>query len=344
MNPLLKRLAYPIAAAMVIVAVSWLGGAVARADTPNTIYLPLLAGGSGPAQPQQPQQPQQPPPAGSLPNELVGTWFSGQLLNRQFYDRDTGIWSDPGGLGHMYIFGADGSYTLASYLKLGEGTMCVSTVWKYHTGTARVAGEELLLTPSYARTRTQIACGGYSESETEDPLTTTRIPWQVGQDEQGHTQLQLTEPQGVTLYFKDGLEPRMLGGWQRGDLSRAGFYDPASGEWGEPTGLGEWYFFDADGSYSRGEVRLEYGACEQAVMTYEEGSLRGYGSNIVLESSSRLEHRISLCDPSQVWDETITADKYERWTWALRAGDSGQILDLLRIEGGFRQISLARDE
>jgi hypothetical protein len=338
----LKRHIRRIAVALAVATISLLGGIGARADGPNTIYLPLLAGGGAPIT--QPPPPP-PPPGGSLPAELAGTWYSGQLLNRQLYNRDTGLWSDPGGLGHMYVFGADGSYVLASYLKLGEGTICVSTVWKYHAGTARVEGEMLLLTPSYARTRTQIACGGNSESETEGPLTTAAIPWQVGQDEQGHTRLQLAEEHGVTLYFKDGLEPRVLGGWRDGELSRAGFYDPASGQWGEPSTTGEWFYFAGDGSYSRGEVRVEYGgACQQAVMIYEEGSLRGSGSDIVLESNGSLQRRIDLCDPSQVSDRTVTADKYERWSWSLRQGDGGPILDLLRIEGGFRQRTLVRDE
>jgi hypothetical protein len=276
----------------------------------------------------------------------VGTWYSGQLLNRQLYNRDTGLWSDPGGLGHMYLFGADGSYVLASYLELGEGTLCVSTVWKYHTGTARVAGEALLLTPSYARTRTQIACGGNSESETEGPLTTTSIPWQVGLDERGRTRLQLAEEHGLTLYFKDGLEPRVLGGWRSGELSRIGFYDPASGEWGEPTATGEWYFFAGDGSYSRGEVRVEYvdGVCDQAVMTYEAGAMRGSGGDIVLESDGALRRRVDLCDSSLVQDETLTAQTYERWSWSLRQGEQGELLNLLRIEGGFQERTLVRDE
>jgi hypothetical protein len=64
----------------------------------------------------------------------------------------------------------------------------------------------------------------------------------------------------------------------------------------------------------------------------------------VLESNGSLQRRIDLCDPSQVSDRTVTADKYERWSWSLRQGDGGPILDLLRIEGGFRQRTLVRDE
>src|SRR5215207_3449497 len=117
------------------------------------VYLPLLVA------------PGQAPPPGSLPAALIGTWFNGSLLNLQFYDRSTGIWSDAGGLGHMYVFGANGSYTLVSYLKLGAGTTCESTVSKYQTGTAQVSGDRLLLTPSYAKTRTQVCAAGATETE-----------------------------------------------------------------------------------------------------------------------------------------------------------------------------------
>jgi hypothetical protein len=329
---------FRLAALIVTLTTILLGANAVRGQDENRVYLPMLASSGTRPQPTT-------PPAGSLPAELAGTWFSGQVLNRQLYNRDTGLWSDPGGLGHMYTFSADGSYSLASYLKLGEGTLCVSTVWKYHTGTARVNGATLELTPNYARTRTQIVCGSHSDSETEGPYTTTSIPWQVGRDDQGHTRLRLVEAQGETLYYKDGIAPQVLGGWRTGELTRAGFYDPASGQWGDPSGLGEWYSFEANGRYQRGKVSLGYGGdCQQAVLLYEEGALGGSGSDLTMRTTLSLRRTIDLCDQSQVLDETPATGRYERWNWRLTEGESGEVLGLLRIEGGFQQIVFERDQ
>jgi hypothetical protein len=302
----------------------------------NQAFLPLVVGPS--------QDPAPNPPTGNLPAELAGTWFSGQMLSLQMYNRDTNTWSDPGGLGHMYVFGADGSYTLASYLKLGEGTMCVSTVWKYQQGAARVEGASLLLTPSLARTRTVVSCGGNSESELDGPYTTITIPWQLVQDDRGHTTLQLSEAQGATTYYKHGLATQMLGTWRSGGVHAADFYNPVTGDWLLQEGAGEWYQFNADGTFRRGEVVLPFsdGECQQVVMTYQEGSLSGSGANITLQVTAGRRISANLCDLSQAVEEVLPAGSADTWTWSLLQREEGQTLELLRIST-FRQLFLVRE-
>lgn len=300
----------------------------------TTIYLPLVIGPPGGS----------PPPAGSLPAELVGTWFHGQLLNLQFYNRDTGIWSDAGGLGHMYVFGADGSYTLVSYLKLGEGTTCVSTVAKYESGTAHAAGSTLLLTPSVARTRTQI-CGNPSATDIEGSHDTYSLPWQVGLDANSHVKLWLDEVQGRTDYYKDGLAAHVIGDWANNDGGAIWLFDPESGQWVDPTGVSsEWYAFYPNGTYRHGVIDAGFGddPCRTVTMRYEEGILGGSGSNITLETTAGLRHTVSLCDPSDAIDEPLSAGSFERWSWGIPIDAGGNTLDLLRIEGGFRSIHLLR--
>lgn len=321
-----------------LLATALIGAFTARADETHTIYLPML---SGPTRASAPAPP--PPPTGSLAAELIGTWFSGQLLNLNYYNRDSGVWGSAGGLGHMLVFTADGHYTRVSHLELGGGSTCVSSVDVYHTGTARTQTGQLLLTPSYARTRT-VTCGA-TTSDTEGPYDTTALPWRVGEDAEYHTRLWLAEPQGETAYYKDGLGPQVIGAWANGDGGAIELYDPASDSWADPTGENSvWYALSADGRYRHGRVEAGFDSdpCRAITMTYEEGTLVGSGAELRLQPVAALRHTVSLCDPSDFVDEALLPGDQERWSWWFSA-DGGR-LTLLRVSAGFRQLTLVRTE
>lgn len=302
------------------------GAGVARADSGTTVYLPLIRGTGQVSA----------PPSGSLPSELIGTWFSGQLLNLNYYNKETGVWGSSGGLGHMLVLGADGRYTRVSHLELGRGTTCVSSVDVYHVGAASVQGDQLLLTPSYARTRT-VTCGS-TTSDTEGPYTTTSIPWLIGEDAQRHTRLWLQEPHGETEYYKDGIGAQVLGGWASGDGSAVALYDPASDSWADPTGENSvWFALGADGRYSHGRVEAGFGSdpCRPITMTFERGTLAGSGAQLTLRPQTVRRHIVSLCDPSDYDDATLTPGDEERWSWYFAT--DGATLNLIRVSAGFRQ-------
>jgi hypothetical protein len=317
-------------------------------STGYTVALPLVLGGSSAGGPGgNPSNPGGNPsnPTGNTPAELVGTWYSGQLLNTQLYDPAERQWHDAGGLGHTYTFEANGTYMLASALEIKSGMFCESHVWKYERGTVQAEGANLLLTPSTSRTRTVVDCGSHTDTELEGDHATITVPWQLGLDAQGHTTLQLNEAHGLTSYFKDGLSPQMLGAWRKGDVHAEDFYDPAANVWAAPTGEGEWYRFNADGSYQHGEVALEYGAgdCNFVVLTYQTGRLSGSGSTIMLQPEGGMRTRANLCDTDQFTDQPLGAGDPERWIWSLGQADGASTLGLIRIEV-FRQRTLVRDE
>lgn len=336
----MRTLFIPIArlsVVVVLVATALLGVHSARADEEHTVYLPLIASS------RRPSAPTPAPTPGNLPAALVGTWFSGQLLNLTYYNRDTGVWGSAGGLGHMVVFAAGGNYTRVSHLELGGGSTCVSSVDVYNTGAARVEGEQLILTPSYVRTRT-VTCGS-TTSDTEGPYNTTTLPWRVGEDAERHTRLWLGEPQGETAYYKDGLAPQVSGSWANGDGGAVELYDQASDSWAEPTGeQSVWYALGADGRYRHGRVDVGFGddPCRPITMTYEAGTLAGSGSQLTLKPQVVLRHVVSLCDPSDFADEVLTPGDQERWTWWFEA--DGETLTLLRVSSGFRQVALVRVE
>ncbi len=297
------------------------------------------------AEPANKPPPPTPVPGGRLPAELVSTWFSGQLLNISLYDPVRKVWDDAGGLGHTYAFDADGGYVLASFLHIKSGPFCESRVWKYEKGSARSDGAKLLVTPSAAQTRTKIDCGGSSDTDTLGSFATYQIPWQLGDDGKGHSELTLTEAHGPTKYFKDALGPHVLGAWQTGDVRSSAFYDPESNMWAQPTGLGEWFRFNANGTFDNGKIELRYvdGACDDAVMTYRGGALTGSGSTIVLKTQKTLRRVVNLCSKSQVSDETLSQVDDERWTWSVTQEPAGQTLNLIKVSAGFQQRILLKE-
>lgn len=346
LHNIIRIMSWTLAVA-VLAAVALFGATGVRADGDTAIYLPMVVTGnqSAPNQPAPPQPtPNQPTPTlprGSVPAKLVGTWFSGQLLNLTYYNRDTGVWGNAGGLGHMIVIAADGSYTRVSHLEIGGGSTCVSSVDVYSAGVARAEGNQLLLTPSYARTRT-VTCGT-TVSDTEGPYDTAAIPWRVGEDEQRHTRLWLSEAQGETAYYRDGVGPQVIGGWATGDGGAVELYDPATGAWADPTGASSvWYNFGADGSYRHGRVEAGYGGdpCRPIAMTYEAGTLEGSGSELRLQPTAVLRHTVSLCDPTDFYDEALAPGAQERWTWLFAA--DGETLSIIRVSSGFQQHMLSR--
>src|SRR5690242_10875581 len=95
----------PICFAIGLLSMAWIGLAAAETVEPaesgsRRVYLPMVMTGSKP----------NPSPV-TVPAEIVGTWFEGGLLPLDFYDPTTGGWSSPSGMGQMYVFNADGSYT-----------------------------------------------------------------------------------------------------------------------------------------------------------------------------------------------------------------------------------------
>ncbi len=64
----------------------------APSEVTSTLYLPLLTGGNSGNAPV------------ALPAELVTTWYSGNAPLNDFYNPQTGEWSEVNGVGQMVVF------------------------------------------------------------------------------------------------------------------------------------------------------------------------------------------------------------------------------------------------
>jgi hypothetical protein len=311
-------------------------GATLAAPTPQAVpaaafqvYLPLVRGAStAPAPPAPPS----PVPGGALPASLARQWFTGNLTTISFYDPTTGAWSQPSGLGELYRFAADGGYTYAGSLKIQNGA-CLSEVAVYQTGVARAAAGELELQSSFSRTRTRIICGGVSESVSEALPAIKRVAYRVAIGPEGRTELTLGAGNDAKTFALLGIDEQLLGAWQVGGVSSQGFYDPATGQWAQPTAPGEWYRFAADGRFTYGryiEQQDEEG-CTISAWAYQEGEFGMSGSRLTIRFTAGRGRLENSCLPDEVQDEPFVITKQGEYAWQRLSDGQIQQLRLLQL-------------
>jgi hypothetical protein len=303
-------------------------GAQPRAqEQDHALYLPLVRSGAGAAPTPAPPAPT--PQPGSLPAALVGTWFSGQLLPRALYDPTTGQWGSANGLGQLYEFAADGAYTYLAFFRI-ENPGCASEVSVYRHGTASASGGILTMRPTTVKTRTVISCGERQETVTDGPYDTRTIPWSVGHNQFGVVELTIVEDGKTTTYFKDGMAQELVGAWHNGDITSAGFYNPATGAFAADPGEGWWISIAADGHYRWGEfahVQNDQG-CLLAGWLYLEGTVSVSGSHITFTPSSGVARVENACAPDQPRQEPWQEDA-KGFTWLLRDRETSVKLVLI---------------
>jgi hypothetical protein len=105
-------------------------------------------------------------PRTRVPDELVGTWFSGDVSPTEFYNPHTGHWGGNGyGQGVFYRFSADGSYEYG-YQNWSELYGCGTQTMFYVKGTMEVdeTVRVFVLHPTSAKRFERNTCAG---TETE---------------------------------------------------------------------------------------------------------------------------------------------------------------------------------
>lgn len=343
----MKRVSSPIAraialASLLAVAVLAWAGATSAAPAPEAtsqVFLPLVAQAGRPAtaptQPTTPTQPTPPPtqqPVGSVPAQLAHEWFAGNLTSISFYDRNSGTWSKPSGLGELYSFAADGSYTYGGALSIQNGA-CLSEVTVYQTGVARAVAEELELEATFSRTRTRIVCGSTSDTTSEELPAVERIAYRVAIGEEGRTELTLGVGDKAKKFGLMGIDEQLLGAWQLGGVSSQGFYDPATGRWARPADAGEWYSFAADGRFTYGfyKQQPDEQGCTLTLWVYQEGEFSNSGGRLTIRNKAGHGRLENSCTPDQVQDEPFVDEKLGEYAWQVLSDGGSQQLRLLRI-------------
>jgi hypothetical protein len=111
-------------------------------------------------------------PSTRVPDELVGTWYSGDVSPTQFYNPNTGQWGGSGyGKGLFYTFKQDGRYEFGFQLT-SQLYGCGTLTFFYVTGTMTVnaAARSYTLHPTSAKRLERNTCAG---TQTEARYTET---------------------------------------------------------------------------------------------------------------------------------------------------------------------------
>lgn len=295
------------------------------------VFLPLVVQAGQPAAPQPAPTNPPAPPAGSVPAQLVRTWFAGSLTSISFYDRNSGTWSKPSGLGELYTFAADGSYTYGGALSIQNGA-CLSEVTVYQTGVARATDGELELEATFSRTRTRIVCGNTSDTTSEALPAIKRIAYRVAAGAEGRTELTLGAGGEATSFALMGIDEPLLGAWQVGGVSSNGFYDPATNKWAQPAEAGEWYRFAADGRFTYGiyAQQPDERGCVLTLWVYQEGEFTMSGSRLTIRSTAGHGRLENACT-GEVQDEPYVNQKLGEYAWSVLTNNGATQLNLLRI-------------
>jgi hypothetical protein len=129
-------------------------------------------------------------PRTRVPDELVGSWYSGNVSPTEFVDPNTGHHLGNGyGKGLFYTFNADGTFE-EGFQRFSNLYDCGTLTFIYVKGTVTVdeSTSTLELHPTSAKIVEQNSCNGYNDSHAVqwDP---ERIAYRRGTDEYGATAL-----------------------------------------------------------------------------------------------------------------------------------------------------------
>ncbi|MCB1512635.1 MAG: hypothetical protein KDJ36_17205 [Hyphomicrobiaceae bacterium] len=258
-------------------------------------------------------------PSNRLPDELAATWYSGNAPLNDFYNPQTGEWRDVNGLGQMYVFSDDGSYTYTGFLRLQIGA-CRSEVSTFKQGTAVADNSALRLTPILVKTRSITICGSREESFTDGPYDQIIQPWIVDEGEDGHEVLTVGTAAEATTYYKAGMVKSLVGVWHSGALTPTGFYEPTTNQFELESAEGMWFDFMGNSTYRFGEHSHSQADAEGCFMewwVYQEGTIDVVGGRITVTPAQGTRRLLNSCQPDQPNQEPWLDDARD-YTWFYR--------------------------
>jgi hypothetical protein len=135
------------------------------------------------------------PGAGMVPDEVVGTWYTGTVSSINFFTPSTGHWDNAGGTGMFYTLKPDGTFEYGWRL-YSQLYGCAMTVLVYRKGTitSEPAQGALVLHTTYARMHSEDNCnesGNYDKPIEKEDET---LFYELGQDDYGYEVLWMRGP------------------------------------------------------------------------------------------------------------------------------------------------------
>jgi hypothetical protein len=139
---------------------------------------------------------------GTVPAELVGSWYYGSVSPTNYYSPGSGQWSAGYGEGMFYTFNADGTFEFGYEIQAGSYG-CTNTVMWYKSGgvDSDPAAQSVTVRPSVALLNSRDNC--HPEWNYEKPIDPSpeQLSWRFGKDAYGYDALLLGFPTGEEIAF-----------------------------------------------------------------------------------------------------------------------------------------------
>lgn len=123
-------------------------------------------------------------PAKTAAGSLIGHWRSGSISSISFYNRATGVWAPPSGIGMAYSFEPDGTYTNAQLLQTSMYG-CTTTFFSWRAGKYIVQGNQVTLTETESSSKQTDTCNPSRDRAGSRPLVVERLIWRVVREQSG---------------------------------------------------------------------------------------------------------------------------------------------------------------
>ena len=112
---------------------------------------------------------------------------------------------------------------------------------------------------------------------------------------------------------------RLVGSWYAGSGFTSVPYNPATGQWGRPSGKGLVYIFRADGSYTKAfQSYNSSGGCTNGFTAFEHGVMQANATQLYLHPTSGQMQVRDSCVSSLNEDKPISVSD-ELFTWEFTA-------------------------
>lgn len=141
--------------------------------------------------------------ANSIPDELVGKWYSGSTSSLAFLDRTSGISNAAGGNGVSLEIKPNGSFIKAVVLKTGLYG-CSTVAFGYETGKLNITGDTLAFKGKDYFISYKDSCNPQTNSEKNKAPLTYEYSYKLGADENGRDQLCVSNGEQEECYIKSG--------------------------------------------------------------------------------------------------------------------------------------------
>lgn len=122
-----------------------------------------------------------------------------------------------------------------------------------------------------------------------------------------------------------GVPNDLAGTWFEGDMFTQDLYDPQTGHWASPSGLGQMYRFETDKTYVyMGSLHIQNGGCVTDVSVYKQGSVRVAATVLTLQPTIAKTRTVTRCGNNQ---ETITEGPFDPYqiNWQVKYDAGGRL-------------------